>query len=69
MTPTELSEAAGISQSYASMILSGDRKPPLGRALAIYDKTGLQFGPLTGKTPEQVEKLREAYKVLGRLAA
>jgi hypothetical protein len=69
MTPTELSNAAAISVSYASMILSGDRKPSLGRALSIYDNTGLQFGALKGKSPDEVEALREAHKTLGRLAA
>jgi hypothetical protein len=69
MTPTELSNAAAISVSYASMILSGDRKPPLGRALSIYDTTGLRFGPLSGKEPEEIEAMRDAHATLGRLAA
>jgi hypothetical protein len=69
MTPTELSDAAGISVSYASMILSGDRTPPLGRALSIYDKTGLLFGPLTGKSEVEIAGLREALQTIGRLAA
>ena len=56
-TPSKLSEAAAISPSYASMILSGDRKPPLGTALKIYDKTGLQFGLLEGLTPAEIEPL------------
>lgn len=60
MTPTELSGAAGISVSYASMILSGDRKPPLRMALSIYDKTGLRFGFLAGLKPEEIEPLRRA---------
>lgn len=57
-TPSKLSEAAGISPSYASMILSGDREPPLGTALKIYDKTRLQFGFLKGLTPDEIEPLR-----------
>lgn len=69
MTPTELSSATGISVSYASMILSGDRKPSLSRALSIYDKTGLLFGPLTGKTKDEIEGAREALQTIGKLAA
>jgi hypothetical protein len=69
MTPTELSDAAAISVSYASMILSGDRIPPLGRALSIYDKTGLPFGPLKGKSPEEIEAMRDALRTIGKLAA
>jgi transcriptional regulator with XRE-family HTH domain len=69
MTPTELSDAAGISVSYASMILSGDRKPPLGRALSIYDKTGLLFGDLKGLTPEEIGRVRELLSEIGKLAA
>lgn len=69
MTPTELSDAAGISVSYASMILSGDRKPPLGRALSIYDKTGLLFGDLKGLTPDEIRRVRELLSEIGKLAA
>jgi transcriptional regulator with XRE-family HTH domain len=69
MTPTGLSDAAGISVSYASMILSGRRQPPLSTALSIYDKTGLQFGPLKGATTEDIAEMREALRTLGRLAA
>lgn len=40
-TPTakQIVEATGISPSYASMILSGDRSPPRGLAIAIFRKT------------------------------
>ena len=57
-TPTELSKAADISLSHASMILSGSRSPSLGKALQIYDRTGLRFGILEGLTPEEIEPLR-----------
>lgn len=69
MTPTELSNAAAISVSYASMILSGGRQPSLSRALSIYDKTGLLFGPLKGKTSEEIEGVRETLRTIGKLAA
>jgi len=59
MTPTELSERAGISVPYASQLLSGAREGcSLATALKIYDATGLQFGILIGLTPEEIEPLR-----------
>lgn len=64
MTPTELSGAAGISVSYASMILSGGRQPSLSRALSIYDKTGLQFGLLKGASQETIEEMRKRLRRL-----
>ena len=69
MTPTELSDAAGISVSYASMILSGGRQPSLSRALSIYDKTGLLFGGLKGLTAEEIQRVRELLSEIGKLAA
>ena len=69
MTPTELSSAVGISVSYASMILSDRRQPSLSRALSIYDKTGLLFGPIKGKSPSEIEGARDALQTLGKLAA
>jgi transcriptional regulator with XRE-family HTH domain len=44
ITPTELHEAAGISLSYASMLMSGDRKPSATLAAKIYKETGLKLG-------------------------
>lgn len=58
MTPTELSEAAGISLSHATKIMSGERKPSLTVAFAIYDTTGLQFGILTGLDSATIERIR-----------
>jgi hypothetical protein len=36
----------GIPKSYASEIASGKRQPSLRKALDIYRKCGLKFGPL-----------------------
>ena len=62
ISPTELSAKAGISLSYASMLLNDDilkrRHPSLRTALNIYDKTGLQLGSLTGLRPDEIEPLR-----------
>jgi transcriptional regulator with XRE-family HTH domain len=63
LTPKALSDAGGISQSYASMILSGDRTPSLEIALRIYDQTGQQFGILKGLSDSAIDELR------GRAAA
>lgn len=54
----ELSERARISESYATQVLDGSRKPSLAMAFQIYDATGLQFGILNGLSKETVEQLR-----------
>lgn len=54
----ELAERAGISESYATQLLSGSRGASLPKALEIYDKTGLQFGILRGLPAETIEQLR-----------
>lgn len=41
-----LAEAAGISLSYSSMILTGDRTPSRALALRIWRKTGRKFPPI-----------------------
>ena len=59
MTPTELSEKAGISLGYASMLLSGERPScSLEIAFKIYDSTGLQFGILKDLPADTIEHLR-----------
>ena len=56
-SPRELRDATGISQSYASMILSGDRTPSLALAVSIYRKTGRKFGPISQASEEDIEVL------------
>lgn len=46
--PKELSEAAGISPSYASMILGGQREPPPELAALIFREFGLRLGIFVG---------------------
>ncbi len=54
-TIDQLREAAGISRSYASMILSGARRN-IPRALAIHilRKTGWMHPSIADLTPEQI---------------
>lgn len=59
--PAELAEQAGISPSYAHMILSGDRTPSLTRAIDIFRKTGLKFGPIANATAEDIEVMARVY--------
>lgn len=54
----ELAEKAGISESYASQLLTGNRGASLTVAFQIYDKTGLQFGILKDLSEETIEALR-----------
>jgi hypothetical protein len=55
ISPTKLSQDAGISLSFASMLLSRKRQPS---ALTIYDKTGLKLGLLEGQPEEVIDSLR-----------
>lgn len=57
ITPTALSEVAGISVPYASQILNGRRIPSRQMALAIYHKTGRRFGPLAQLSAEDIATL------------
>lgn len=57
-SPTELAQRTDISVPYASQLLRGKRNPSLTVALHIYDRTGLQFGFLTGLTADEIEPLR-----------
>lgn len=52
-----LTEATGISQSYASMILSRDRQPSRPLAIAILRKTGWRHPLLTDLSDEQIDVL------------
>lgn len=59
MTPTELSEATGLSVPYASQLLTGKRGASLGTAFKVYDATKLQFGPLHNLTAREIEAMRK----------
>jgi transcriptional regulator with XRE-family HTH domain len=59
--PAELAEQAGISPSYAHMILSGDRTPSLTTAISIFRKTGLKFGPIKTATDDDIEVMARVY--------
>lgn len=59
LTVTALKDAAGISQSYASMILSGTRRPSRALAIHIFRKTGWRHDLLDGLTDEQIAVLEE----------
>lgn len=53
--PKELSEAVGISPSYASMILSGERKAPPSLAAEIYRKLQFKTGIFCGLNDADAE--------------
>lgn len=59
-TTQELSDAAGISKSYASEILNGKRES-LGRPLAIhiYRKTGWKHPNIEALTEQQIALFEE----------
>lgn len=53
----ELREAVAISQSYASMILSGSRQPPRPLAIHIFRKTGWRHPLIADLSDEQIAVL------------
>lgn len=56
-SPKELREATGISQSYASMIASGDRAPSRPLAIHIFRCTGWKHSLIADLTDEQIDVL------------
>lgn len=72
-TPTisELREATGISQSYASMILSDQRKPSRPLAIHIFRTTGWRHSVIADLTDAQIETLEavEPWKPVAERAA
>ena len=56
-TPKALTEATGISPSYASMILTGARQPARPLAIHIFRTTGWRHPLLNGLTDEQIDTL------------
>lgn len=53
----DLTEATGISQSYASMILSTARQPSRPLAIAIYRKTNWRHPLIADLTDAQIDLL------------
>jgi hypothetical protein len=49
----------GVTPAYARMLRAGSRQPSLSLALALYDGTGKQVGPLTGLTKREIETARK----------
>lgn len=66
MSPTDLSQAAGISVPYASQLLSDDpkqrRAPSRDMALKIYEATGVQLGFLSNLSPADAATMLELEK-------
>jgi hypothetical protein len=56
---SKLREISGISQSYASMILTGDRTPSRPLAIHIFRKTGWRHESLAGLTDDKIAMLEE----------
>lgn len=55
----EVRTATGISQSYASMILSGTRQPPRPLAIRIFRMTGWRHTSIADLTDVQIDTLEE----------
>lgn len=52
--------ALGVSKSYASEIVSGDRSPGMTLAIRIYRAIGKKFGPLIGLSEKEIRALEKA---------
>ena len=61
-TLAERLRSIGISESYASQIMNGRRKPSLPLALKIHRELGVQLGPIAAASADDI-------KALERLAA
>jgi hypothetical protein len=57
LTPSALKDAVGISQAYASMILTGERTLKLPLAIEIFRKTGHKLGPIAEASDEDIDTL------------
>ncbi|HUD92311.1 helix-turn-helix transcriptional regulator [Sphingobium sp.] len=57
MKPTALAKEAGVSVSYASQILTGERSPSRPLAIHIFRKTGWRHPLLDGLSEEQMAVL------------
>lgn len=64
VTHAEIAEKIGCDRSVISKILAGRRSAPLAMYLKIFEITGRQVGPLTGKTPGQIRTLTQASKLM-----
>ena len=59
ITPTRLSEAAGISVPYACQIIGGKRTPPRALAVHIYQRTGWRHETLADFDEAQITAFAE----------
>lgn len=57
LTPTTLARSAGISVSYASQIMGGQRAPSRTLAVHIFDVTGAKFGALARVSDDDARAL------------
>lgn len=62
----EIREATGISQSYASMIRSGQRVPPRPLAIQIFRATGWKHDAIAELSEEQIAVLEQVEPWAGK---
>ncbi len=49
--------ALGVSRSYASEIVSGNRSPSVPLAIRIFRKIGVKLGPLVNASEDEINAL------------
>lgn len=62
LTRAKLREVAGISASYAFMIMNGDRTPGESLAIKIFRKTGHKLGPIEKLSDDQIDALEQIHQ-------
>lgn len=60
---SELAAKIGFDRGYLTNILNGKRAAPVHVALAIFKETGLQIGPLEGKSKRDIGTIERAHEM------
>jgi transcriptional regulator with XRE-family HTH domain len=60
---SELATKTGFDRGYLTNILNGKRTAPIGVALAIFEHTGIQLGPLKGKSRRDISTIERAHEM------
>lgn len=67
-SPKALAETVNISPSYASMIISGSRTPPIALAVEIFRKAGWKPSNIAHLNEAQIAVVEEAERLKGKAA-
>lgn len=60
----ELARKINFDRGYLTRVLNGTQGASLSVALAIFRETGLQFGPLEGKSKRDISMIERAHELV-----